>query len=287
MKKITLSAFSDEAGSSLEVQLKALSENNLKHMEIRGVDGKNISELTLDEVRGVKERLDKEGVSISAVGSPIGKINILDDFEKHLELFGHILDVAELLESKYIRMFSFFIPEGEDPYRYRDEVMRRWQAFIQKAKGRNIILLHENEKDIYGDTARRCLDLIETLDCDFLKLTFDPANFVQCEEEVFPYAYNMLKPHIEYLHIKDALYESGQVVPAGYGDGKLRELIVSLKEEGYRGFMTLEPHLSHFEGFSQLEGDSGLTLKKDDNEGKFRLAVESLKNILDENDYRY
>ena len=287
MSKVMLSAFSDEAGSSLALQIKALEENNLKYMEIRGVDGKNISELTLDEVREVANLLKEKGISVSAIGSPIGKINVLDDFTEHLELFGHILDIADILECRYIRMFSFFIPEGENPDIFRDTVIKRWKAFIKKSQGRGVTLLHENEKDIYGDTAKRCLDLIDTLKCDFLKLTFDPANFVQCNEEVYPYAYETLKDHIEYFHIKDAVYTSGEVVPAGYGDGKLKDIVRILRDKNYQGFMTLEPHLSDFDGFSDLEGVDSISLGKEDNEEKFKLAVSSLKNILDGYNYRY
>lgn len=287
MKNVLLSAFSDEAGSSLDTQMETLKKNRLSYMEIRGVEERNISDLSLDEVKEVKKRLDQNGIKVSAIGSPIGKISVLDDFEDHLELFGHVLDIAGILQSRYIRMFSFFIPEGEDPGKYREVVIERWKAFIEKAKGRNIILLHENEKDIYGDTADRCLDLLDTLKCDYLRLTFDPANFVQCDEEVYPRAYNKLKDHIEYMHIKDAIFESGEVVPAGYGDGRLEELVSELKVKGYKGFMSLEPHLTDFQGFSSLETDEKFILKKGDNIEKFDLAVMSLKKILDKHDYGY
>lgn len=142
MNKVMLSAFSDEAGTSLTLQIKALEENKLKYMEIRGIDGKNISELTLDEVREVGNTLKKKGISVSAIGSPIGKINVLDDFTYHLDLFSHILDIADILECKYIRMFSFFIPEGENPDIFRGTVIKRWEAFIEKAKGRGYIWRH-------------------------------------------------------------------------------------------------------------------------------------------------
>ena len=98
-------------------------------------------------------------------------------------------------------MFSFYIPEGEKPESYREEVMNRWRQFMQAAQGPGITLLHENEKGIYGDTPLRCLDLVRELNSEDMKLIFDPANFVQCDVETYPEAYELLKDHIAYMHI--------------------------------------------------------------------------------------
>ncbi len=244
MERFVVSAFSDEIDPMLDVQMDVLEKHGVRHIEMRGVDGTNISSLTLEEAKAVKERLDARGFKVSALGSPIGKIGIGDPFEPHLALFRHTLDLADILEAPFIRMFSFYLPNGEDPAVHRTEVMRRWSAFVRAAEGRGIILLHENEKDIYGDTAARCLDLLQTMDCQFLKATFDPANFVQVGEKTFPEGFELLKPHVVYLHIKDALYGSGKVVPAGEGEGRVEEILLALKAADWRGFLSIEPHLN-------------------------------------------
>jgi sugar phosphate isomerase/epimerase len=281
MSEFILSAFADEIHMDLNTQMDVLDSHGIKFIEMRGVNGKGLVEHSLEEVKEIKKQLDLRGFKISAIGSPIGKIKVTDEFEKHLQLFNHTLEIAKILNTKYIRMFSFFIPEGENPEIYRDEVMNRWRQFVEAAKGYDVILLHENEKDIYGDTAERCLDIIETMNCDYLKATFDPANFVQCGVHTFPEAYELLKEHIEYVHIKDAVYSDGHVVPAGVGDGKVKELLSALKLSGYEGFLSLEPHLAAFEGFGTLEKNSvGFDLPQG-GARSFAVAVHALKKLLE------
>lgn len=282
MSRFVLSAFADEIDPSLQTQMDVLEQHGIRYIEMRGVNGKNLTQYTLEEVKSIKSQLDRRGFRLSAIGSPIGKTKITDEFDAHLELFRHTIEIAKIMETKYIRMFSFFMPEGEDPLRYRDEVMNRWRQFIKFAEGTGLILLHENEKDIYGDTPERCLDLIETLNCDRLKLVFDPANFVQCGVITYPYAFEMLKDHIEYMHIKDAVFESRQVVPSGYGDGHVSEILAALKARGFEGFLSLEPHLADFLGFSDLEPDSALKLMEKDGPKQFAIAKEALDKILSE-----
>ncbi|MGI6537069.1 MAG: sugar phosphate isomerase/epimerase family protein [Caldicoprobacterales bacterium] len=278
--RFILSAFADEIDPNLQVQMDVLDDHGIKYIEMRGVNGKNITDHTLDEAREVKKQLDEREFRLSAIGSPIGKILITDDFEPHLEKFRHTLKIAEIMEAKYIRMFSFYIPEGKDPADYREEVLKRWKEFLKAAEGTGIVLLHENEKEIYGDTPERCLDLVESLNSDYFRLTFDPANFVQCGVEPYPKAFNMLKDHIAYLHIKDARKDNLQIVPAGQGDGRLQETLNALKGMGFKGFLSLEPHLANFVGFAELEtGDVGADLPTG-GPREFAIALHALKSLL-------
>jgi len=280
MSQFKLSAFADEIDMDLTIQMDVLDQHGIKHIEMRGVNGKGLVEYTLHEVKEIKRQINARGFKLSAVGSPLGKIKITDDFGPQLELFKHTLEVAHIMESPYIRMFSFFIPEGEDPASYREEVMKRWQAFIDTARGSGLTLLHENEKEIYGDTAERCLDLVESMNSDYFKAIFDPANFVQCRVETYPHAFKLLKDHVIYIHVKDALRENGEVVPAGEGDGKVKEIIQELHRDGFEGFLSVEPHLSHFKGFDKLEMDSKIKKMEDGGPKTFAVAVNALKKIL-------
>ena len=282
MSKFILSAFADEIDPMLTKQMDVLNRHGIKYIEMRGVNGKNLVEHTLEEAGEIKKQLDARGFRISAVGSPIGKIKITDPFEPHLELFRHTVKIAQILETEYIRMFSFFIPQGEDPASFRDEVMKRWRAFIDTAEGTGLTLLHENEKGIYGDTAERCLDLLETMNCSYLKAVFDPANFVQCNVKTYPEAYQLLKGHVAYMHIKDALYADHSVVPSGYGDGRVKDILKELNSGGFEGFLSLEPHLADFKGFAGLEPGSPANRLPKDGPGQFAVAVEALLKILNE-----
>lgn len=267
MSNFIISAFADEINMDLNIQMAVLQKHGIEFIEMRGVDGKSIVDHSLDEVKKIKKRLDEKGFKISAIGSPIGKIKITDDFGPHLELFKHTIEIAKILETKYIRMFSFFIPQGEDPSIYRDVVMNRWTQFIEAAKGSDLILLHENEKEIYGDTPERCLDILKTMDCPYLKAIFDPANFVQCDVNPYPEAFNMLKDYVIYYHIKDAVFSDHHVEPAGQGEGKLEEIIKAINKENYVGFLSIEPHLDG----SSLPGGGP---------EKFAVAFNSLDKIL-------
>lgn len=281
MSKFILSAFGDEIADDLKTQMDVLEQHGISYIEMRGVNGRPLVSHTLEEVAGIRKELDQRGFEISAVGSPIGKISITDEFEEHLELFKHTIKIAKILGTKYIRMFSFFIPKGETPEKYRDEVIRRWREFIKAAEGSDLILLHENEKDIYGDTPERCLDLLKALDCSYVRAIFDPANFVQCNVKTYPEAYEMLKDYCVYFHIKDALHKDHSVMPSGYGDGKLPEIIGQLHKEGYEGFLSLEPHLGAFSGLAALEQDLNIAGLPEGGPGTFAIASNALKKILE------
>jgi sugar phosphate isomerase/epimerase len=179
-------------------------------------------------------------------------------------------------------MFSFFMPQDEDPTRYRDEVMRRWSRFAEVAKGSGVILLHENEKGIYGDTPERCLDLLRTINCEYVKAVFDPANFVQCNVQTYPHAYEILKDYVVYMHIKDAVYSDHHVVPAGQGDGCVKEILTTLHNISYEGFLSLEPHLGNFEGFASLEKDAKYQDLPESGPYLFAIASQELKKIMAE-----
>lgn len=278
LTKCPVSCFADEIDVSVDKQIALLQELGIGWIEFRSGDGKGVADYTEKEAEMLMSRLSANGISISAVGSPIGKIDITQDFEPHFETYRHIVELAGILDTSFIRMFSFFMPEGEEPDKFRDEVMRRMDLMVEYAAGRNVVLLHENEKGIYGDSAARCLDLMKLFYGDHFRCTFDFANFVQCGQDTME-AYEMLRPYISYIHVKDAMRESGDVVPAGTGDGNVAEILNRLDKEGYAGFLSLEPHLADFAGLKSLEKEvkeRGRT----DGEEAFCTAYRALEKLL-------
>lgn len=276
---VVLSGFADEIDADLNKQIEVLHKLKMNYVEMRGVNGKGLVEHTLPEVKEIKKRLDSEGIKLSSVGSPIGKILITDDFAPHMELYKHTVEIAHMMETKLIRMFSFFMPAGQSYEPYRSQVMEQLDRMAGYAKENGVVLLHENEKGIYGDIASRCLEIMREFYGAHMKAVFDFANFVQCKQDTAA-AYEMLKPYIAYVHIKDAVWESGNVVPAGAGDGQVEEILAKLKADGYQGFLSLEPHLSDFTGFSSLEKNAGEKQPLNGEEA-FTLAYESLFKILE------
>ena len=281
MKNYILSAFADEISDKLEEQLAQLNAFNISHIEMRGVDGKNVSALTASEAAAVKEKLDRYGIKVSAVGSPVGKIGIKDDFVPHFEMFKRVLETAKILGTQRIRIFSFFIPKGEDKGIYRDEVMRRLSIMLEESDKQGLILCHENEKDIYGEDAEGCLDIMKTFG-GRIRCVFDPANFIVCGVEPYPYAYDMLAPYIDYMHIKDA--KSDGIYPAGMGDGRIPEILADeSKREKFCGILSIEPHLSVFPGLAALENaeKSVVRNKFATRLDAFSAAVSALRGIIE------
>ncbi len=275
-----ISGFSDEIAPEIITQFEFLSKLGIKFFEPRGINGKNISTLTEDEAKELKETMDKYGITASSIGSPIGKIKLTDDFDAHFEVFKNVVAIAKILGTKYIRMFSFYHEGGEWTADERCDVINKLRVLIDYAKKEDVILLHENEKDIYGDTKERCLDLMKELYCDNFKAVFDPANFVQSDQDTKK-AYEMLKDYIEYMHIKDARFSDYSVVPAGMGDGNVEFVLDNLFKNGYNGFLSLEPHLGSFEGLADLETGEIMKDLPKGGEGTFTLAYNSLCDILD------
>lgn len=277
-----ISGFADEIDATVDTQFMVLNKLDIQYFEVRGVDGKNISELSEEEVLKLKEKMDRNGIKVSSIGSPIGKVKLEAPFEEHFTLYKKVVAIAKTLGTKYIRMFSFY-HDGGDVWteEERTEVLARLRKMIDYAREQNVILLHENEKDIYGDTADRCADLMKELYCENFKAVFDPANFVQCKQDT-KYAYEILKDYIEYMHIKDARYVDNKVVPAGMGDGNVPYVLKALFETGYDGYLSLEPHLGHFAGLAALELDDAMLDLPEGGEGTFTLAYRALCGILDE-----
>lgn len=277
-ENIVLTGFADEIAASLDTQMQVLEKLHMNHIEMRGVDGRNFVEYSEAEAREIRKRLEDRGFALSAVGSPIGKIGITDDFAPHMELYKHTVELAHIMNTPNIRMFSFYVSR-ENAASCKEQVMERLGQFVDYAAANGVVLLHENEKGIYGEMADGCMDILKQFAGEHFKAVFDFANFVQAGQDTLE-AYELLKPYISYIHVKDALLKDGSVVPAGYGDGNVKEILQQLKADGYRGYLSLEPHLSEFTGFSSLEKD-GKIGKKLSGEEAFTLAHDALVKILE------
>lgn len=275
-----ISGFSDEIDSAIDVQFSVLNKLHISYFEPRGIDGKNISALSEKDALDLKAKMDQYGINASSIGSPIGKIKLEEPFEPHFELFKNVVKTAKILGARYIRIFSFFHKGGANwTQSEREEVLARLRKLIAYAAEKDVVLLHENEKDVYGDTIERCTDLMEELCCKHFKAVFDPANFVQCGQDT-KQAYEVLKNYIAYMHIKDACAEDGRVVPAGSGDGNVEYILARLFEAGYQGYISLEPHLGTFDGLADLELDDKMLNLPKGGEGTYTLAYQALCKIL-------
>lgn len=262
-----ISGFTDEISEDLREAISVLKELKIEYLEFRSVNKKGVLTLTGKEIEEVRKIIEDEGLKVSALASPVGKIKIEEDFSKTLEDLKKAIEYAQILKTNYIRIFSFYI-EREEIFKYREEVLRRIKKMTEIAQKEKIVLLHENEKDIYGDVKERCLEILKYVNSKNLRCTFDPANFIQTKDIPYPDAYEMLKDFIEYLHIKDACKKTGEVKVAGEGDGNFKELISALKKKNFSGFLSIEPHLDNSKPGGGPEN--------------FKRAYRALKNILEQ-----
>lgn len=276
---IRLSAFADEISADPGEQLAVLTSEQISFLDLRGAWETNVLDFTDQQLAELQQAFDAQRIGVAALGSPIGKVAIDTPFEKHLARFERALELAQRLHTPFIRLFSFYPPadarEGSDPAEWRDEVLLRLREMTSRARAAGIVLLHENEKDIYGDTIARCVDLLESINDEHFQAVFDPANFIQCEQLPYPDAYEALRPWLRYVHVKDALSD-GSVVAAGEGLAHWPELLRRLRADGYDGFLSLEPHLA---AAGQFQGFSGPAL--------FRHASQSLQKLLRAMSWQY
>jgi sugar phosphate isomerase/epimerase len=273
---VILSGFADEISPDPAEQLATLAAESIGHLELRGAWSVNVADFTDHHVVAFAAALAGAGVRVSAIGSPIGKVPIGAELGPELARMRRIADIAAEFGTGIVRVFSFYIPAGEPPERYRQQVIDRMGALARIAEDRGLVLAHENEKEIYGDTPDRCADLITAVGSPALRATFDAANFVQCGVRPHSDAYALLRPFLVYLQVKDALAATGEVVPAGEGDGQLRETLTALRDSGFTGFMSLEPHLAQAGRFGGFSGPEG-----------FRRAAQALKLLLNELAFPY
>jgi sugar phosphate isomerase/epimerase len=266
---VVLSGFADEISPDLDEQLAVLASESISHLELRSVWSTNVADLDDAQLARFRRQIEESGVQVSAIGSPIGKIDIDAPFGPELERLRRVADIADLLGTTLVRVFSFFIPQAHDPQSYRPQVIDRMRALAALAAERGLVLAHENEKKIYGDRPERCADILASVGSPALRATFDAANFVQCGVRPQSEGYDLLRPYLVYVQVKDALMATGEVVPAGQGDGEVRETLAALRDSGFQGYLSLEPHLAMAGSFGGFSGPEG-----------FRLASAALKDLL-------
>jgi sugar phosphate isomerase/epimerase len=238
-----LSGIADEIGDDLAEQFRVSRSLGLTYIELRSAWNTDVVDLSDAQLAVVRAQLKSHGLRVSSIASPVGKVVITGEMAPELDRLRRAIHVADYLDAPYIRVFSFLLPEGSDPSTYRDEVITRMKAFAQLGEQSGVVLLTENDKGLYGATPERCLDIIESVRSAFLAVAWDSANFVHVGLRPFDDCYLMLRPHLAYVQIKDALFDSGTAVPAGRGDGQLPEIVRALSDDGYDGFLSLEPHL--------------------------------------------
>jgi sugar phosphate isomerase/epimerase len=271
----TLSAFADEIDPDPTRQIEVLESCGIRHIELRSILNTNVLALSDPQARELKSLLDSHGFRLSAIGSPIGKVRIDEPFEPHLERFRRAIELAHLFETPNIRIFSYYLPEGDEPGSWRDEVVQRTAQKVKLAEQAHVRLLHENEHGIFGDSPERVCDLMQAIRSPTLRAVYDAANYVVCGHDPWA-AWELTRDWTAHLHVKDWRRGARHGSIAGEGDGRIREVVADAVERHYEGFATLEPHLL---AGGPMGGTTGPEL--------FPQAVAAFKRILEQAGGRY
>lgn len=265
--EFVLSGFADEISTDLDVQLEVLDAVGVDHLDLRSVDGTDVLELSADDLDAVEAALAERDISVPCIGSPVGKVEVTEPFDEHLDRFERTLAVADRFDADYVRVFSYYVPDGDDPADWRGEVLRRMRAKADRAADADVTLLLENEGGLYGDTPGRCRDVLTAVDSPHLRAVFDPANFVVEGIDPYPDALLLLVEFVDYVHVKDALADDGSAVPAGEGDADVAALLETLRRRGFSGVLSLEPHL--YQSMDEYDGPAA-----------FRTATDALTDVI-------
>lgn len=275
MSHIRLCAFSDEAASDILGQINALKGNGIYLTELRSVSGKNVSTFTKAENKEYYKMFSDNGIGVYSIGSPLGKVDIDTDFNKYLDVVKRVCETANDFKADKIRVFSFF-----NAYDKKNKVFDYLNKMVEVAKEYNVTLCHENEKEIFGDVAERVCMIMDNV--KGMKFVYDPANYVQVNEPAQK-TLDMCHKNSEYFHIKDVIHSTGEVVPAGYGDGDVNSLVARIEKDTV---LTIEPHLAVFDAYKSIDNtEMKHKFHFENNLSAFAAAAEAIKIILTNNGY--
>ena len=241
---IRLAAFADEASPSLERQIAALKRNGIEYIELRVINGANIAKYSLEKAKIYAKQLEDAGIKVWAIGSGIGVISINADLDEHKNQLRHVCEIAKIFGTDKIRMFSFH--EANDS---EDKVFSELNEMVAIANEYGIGLYHENERAMYGNTLERIQRLMKNV--QGLHYVYDPSNFLQTGEDS-AVTLEALHSKTDYFHIKDFVSSTRSVVPAGYGDGRISELIDRISPDDDMT-LTVEPHLRVIKEGSEMD----------------------------------
>lgn len=253
-----LGILTDEVSGDFQEALDWARKEELKHVEIRTVDGRNIAVLSDDQVREVRRQVEARGLFISAVASPLFKCALdparpvasgdrfgqqEEDVEAHFAKLERVIAIARLLGTRRIRIFSFW--REKDPVLYRPEIVRHLKRAGLIAQRQDALLLVENEPSCNGGFAQEVAAIVRDIDCPAVKALWDPGNEAYAGGEAFPAGYGHMKDVLAHVHLKDAyIAKDGtpHCVPLGSGTVPFIPHLRALAADGYDGLFTIETH---------------------------------------------
>ena len=253
LSSFVLSAFGDEIDDDVDTQLDVLGELDIRCLEMRTAWGKKAAELNDVEIERLAMACRRRSIRVSCIGSRIGKSPITEPLGATLAELGRILDLAERLGTKLVRIFSFRPPVGREA-EHVDESLSRLKALAEVAAARGLVLVMENETGMVGDIPERCRTLLQGVDSPSLRFVWDIGNFPHCGvDRAVDRGWPLLARYVAHVQVKDTRLADRGMTVAGAGDGQALQLLGKLRDAGYRGFLALEPHLGGSNGAEGMQ----------------------------------
>ncbi len=258
--RIPIAAITDEFSPTLSEAIPVMKEIGMTAAELRVVNGKNIMDLSDDELKRAKEDLDRAGLPVISIASPLLKCILpnsppLDSrfehdvfaskhtYEDQERLASHAFKLAKFFGANIIRVFSYW--RTIEPSACTAAIIEDLSKLADLAKSEQLTIGLENEHACNVGTASESKTVLDALDHPNLKLVWDPANALVAGEDPVPHGYGLLpKSRIIHVHAKDCHMEDGKPVwgPLGTRAVRWKEQIASLLADGYEGYLSLETH---------------------------------------------
>ncbi len=276
-----IGAITDEFSPDIAVAVEAMREIGMTGAELRVVNGKNVMDLTDEELDAALELVHAAGLEVIAIASPILKCTLPDappiderfqqdvfaskhSFEDQPRLAQRAFEIAKRSGAKIVRVFSYW--RVVDPPAVFERVVDALQELSDRAAEHGLIIGLENEHACNIATAHDTARVLAAVDHENLKVVWDPANAYVSSEEPFPTGYNVLEARrIAHVHAKDCTLDGHKPnwCPLGEGDIDWVGQFAALKQDGYSGYIHLETHWAG-PGGNKLEGSKicGRNLKK-------------------------
>ena len=261
-----LGIITDELTGQLEDALPFFTRHHLEWCELREMWGKNIMNLSKEELDRARKLIDNAGLKVTDIASPIFKWNLpqmpANADEKRDEFKASFVesDADRLLEQSFalarhfgthkVRIFSYWrVDEPERAYKF---VRERLGKAAQLAAKNDIVLVLENEHTCNVGTGRELGHLLKDINSAALRGNWDPGNAVMLDEIPYPNGYEAVRGLFSHVHIKDVRKNAAtghkEWAPVGGGFIDWKGQLQALRKERYEGTLSLETHYLRADG---------------------------------------
>lgn len=280
-----ISFITDEFTQSIDEAVAFAAANGLQGLEIRSVDDRALQDSSLEEVRLWKEKLDRAGLETANLSSSFFKCDFDEEqIAVQLRRLRKLCEIADELDCGMIRGFVFFRGETGMP---EDALMNAFAEATAILEQYDKTLVLEADPSVTTSNHRALAEFIRTLGSERVRAVYDAGNclFDPLREVPYPDGYEAVKPYLRHVHIKDAVYVNGEPTCLAPGAGLVDypAVLARLKQDGYDGYLSLEPHYRKDLVLTeaQMRTPAGADFSKGGKEA-MQESVDSLKKMLND-----